>query len=192
MTFPPDEDLALAERNSRSRARRLARHISLVGFMGAGKTSVGVELARHLDRPFLDSDRVVQERAGRSVQELFAEGREREFRRLEAEVVRELLDGPPAVIALGGGALMDAATRAALAERSFVIHLYLSWAEVKASLNQLSGERPLLQRPLAEIHELYIERQATYRDAHVRIHAPRDDPTSALRHVLYALRRADL
>ncbi|HEY8705350.1 MAG TPA: shikimate kinase [Gaiellaceae bacterium] len=186
-----DEDLTLAERHARSRNRKLERHIALVGFMGAGKSSLGVLLAEELARPFFDSDGLVQERTGSSVQELFAAGREAEFRAVEETAILELLDGPPAVIALGGGALMSSETRNALATRCFVIHLHVSWAEVRASLSELSGDRPLLQRPPAEVHELYLARQTTYRDADVRIHVPRNDPTLALTHVLYALRRSN-
>jgi shikimate kinase len=123
------------------------------------------------------------------VQELFMGGREQAFRSLEEEVIEGLLGGPPSAVALGGGALMSEKTRNMLQERCFVIHLYLSWPEVKASLTELRAGRPLLQRPTAEIHELYIERQKTYRDADVRIHVPRDNPASALKHVLYAIRR---
>lgn len=185
----PESDSALAERNSRLRQRKLDRHIALVGFMGAGKSSVGQLLAEELKRPFLDSDTRLQERTGRSVQELFVEGREKAFRALEEEVIAELLDGPPSVIALGGGALMSEKTRGALKKRCFVVHLHVSWAEVKVSLADLRRGRPLLQRPAAEIHELYLERQKTYRDADVRIHVPRDNSASALKHVLYAIRR---
>jgi shikimate kinase len=185
----PEGDDALAERNRRLRQRKLDRHIVLVGFMGAGKSTVGRLLADEMQRPFLDSDTRLQEQARRSVQELFSEGRERAFRSLEEDVIADLLDGPPSVIALGGGALMSEKTRFALQERCFVIHLYLTWPQVKASLAELRVGRPLLQRPTAEIHELYIERQKTYRDADVRIHVPRDDPASALKHVLYAIRR---
>jgi shikimate kinase len=184
-----DEDLALADRHSRSRNRKLERHIALIGFMGAGKSSLGVLVAKELGRAFFDTDTRVQEQTGSSVQELFASGNEAEFRAAEEAAIRELLEGPPAVIALGGGALQSSRTRRALAARCFVIHLHVSWAEVSASLAELSGDRPLLQRPRSQIHELYLARQKTYRDADVRIHVPRNDPGRALKHVLYALHR---
>ncbi len=185
-----NEELAESERNIWAREQRLDRHIALVGFMGAGKSSLGRALADRLQRPFFDTDLCVQESQNVTVQELFASGREAEFRTLEAAVIGELLAGPPAVLSLGGGALMSDSVRASLRERCFVIHLYLSWAEVRASLDGLRVERPLLQRPLADVHSLYLERQKTYRDADVRIHAPRDDIERAIEHVLYALRRA--
>jgi shikimate kinase len=185
-----DDDYDLAQRHRRSRERKLDRHIALVGFMGAGKSSIGALLAKELQRPFYDSDDRIEQLAEKTVQELFALG-EAEFRSAEAEAIREIVTGPPAVISLGGGALQSEAIRALLTRRCFVVHLYLSWADVQAALPGLSGDRPLLQRPLSEIHQLYIERQKTYRDAHVRIHVPRNDIDQAFRRVLTALRRVD-
>ena len=78
------------------------RHLALVGFMGAGKSTAGAEVARLLGRPFLDVDAVLQEREGASIPELFARG-EAPFRELESALTRSLLDGhEPAVLALGG------------------------------------------------------------------------------------------
>jgi shikimate kinase len=185
-----EDDHSLAQRNRASRERKLDRHISLVGFMGAGKSSIGALLAEELERPFYDSDARVEQLTRQTVQELFALG-EAEFRRAEAKTIRELVAGPSAVISLGGGALQCEPTRALLTRECFIVHLYLSWADVRAALPGLSGDRPLLQRPLSEIHQLYIERQKTYRDAHVRIHVPRNDIDKAFRRVLIALRRVD-
>ena len=181
-----DEDALLAQRNRMSRERTLARPVSLVGFMGAGKSTIGALLAERLGRPFFDTDILIQERTGASVQELFASGREREFRDLEASLILELVAVEGAVIAVGGGATQREETRRSLRDKSLVIHLHVSWAEVREALPQLRW-RPLLQRPLAEIHELYLDRQRSYRDAHVRIHATREDVEGTLRRVLRAL-----
>lgn len=153
--------------------------------MGAGKSTIGALLAQSLQRPFFDTDILIQERTGSTVQELFASGREAEFRDLEAHLIAELVtvDG---VIAVGGGAMQRNETRRRLREQSLVIHLHVSWAEVRDALPQLRW-RPLLQRPLADIHELYLDRQRSYRDAHVRIHASRGDIAGTLNRVLHAL-----
>ena len=95
-------------------ATAVDRHIALIGFMGAGKTTVGDEVARRTGRPFVDTDRVIEARHG-PIDELFAQG-EPEFRRLEAEVVDEALGrAEPSVIALGGGAYEAARSDRALA-----------------------------------------------------------------------------
>jgi len=89
--------------------------IVLVGFMGAGKTTVGHLLAEHLGLRFVDSDLVIEQRSGRPVRQIFAEDGEPAFRALEHEVIAGLLDGPDLVLAVGGGAAEHPATRALLA-----------------------------------------------------------------------------
>jgi shikimate kinase len=78
--------------------------IVLVGFMGAGKTTVGTLLADRLGLPFTDTDHAVEQSAGRPIRQIFAEDGEPAFRALEQQVIAGLLDGPPSVLALGGGA----------------------------------------------------------------------------------------
>jgi shikimate kinase len=89
--------------------------IVLIGFMGAGKTTVGTLLAARLGLPFTDSDHVIEHGAGRPIRQIFAEDGEPAFRALEHQTIAGLLDGPPAVLALGGGAPEYPPTRALLA-----------------------------------------------------------------------------
>ncbi len=89
--------------------------IVLVGFMGAGKTTIGNLLAAKLGLPFADSDQVIEQRSGRPVSRIFAEDGEPAFRALEHQVIAELLDGPDMILALGGGAPEHPRTRALLA-----------------------------------------------------------------------------
>jgi len=164
------------------------RHIALAGFMGAGKTSLGSVIAHELDRPFFDTD-VEVERHGRTIVDFFAAGEEAPFRALEAQVVRELLDGPPAVIALGGGALQDDGTRALLDERSLLVHLAVPWELVRAELPTLMATRPLLQgRSELEIHQLFMRRERNYARAHLRIDVQRIGVEPAAHQVLEHLR----
>lgn len=116
--------------------------IVLVGFMGAGKTTVGRLLASRLRLPFADSDQVIEQRAGRSVAELFATDGEAAFRALERDVVLELLAGPDAVLALGGGAVEDPVTRAAVAAET-TVHLVVGEPQVRARIGG-DPRRPLL------------------------------------------------
>ncbi len=164
------------------------RHIAFVGFMGAGKSSIGELTARRLGRAWYDTDQVIVARSGRAVVDFFAGGDEGAFRALEKRVIAELLALEPAVLSLGGGAVDDEDTRAILLERAFVIHLAISWRDLEATLPELRLTRPLLQgRTDAEIHELFLRRQSTYRQAHLRVQVPRGNLEAATDQLLTAL-----
>ena len=87
------------------------RTIVLIGLMGVGKTTAGRRLAATLDRPFKDADEEVERAAGRTVSEIFDDFGEVAFRDGERKVIARLLEAPPMVLALGGGAFVDPATR---------------------------------------------------------------------------------
>jgi shikimate kinase/3-dehydroquinate synthase len=136
------------------------RHLALIGFMGAGKTTVARELSRLLGRPFVDSDAELERSLGSSIPELFAEHGEPWFREQEHLLIRELLRADkPAVVALGGGAVGHAGTRTDLEERARVAHVDESvdvcWRRVAAS------DRPLA-RDRATFRELYATRKPLY------------------------------
>jgi shikimate kinase len=132
----------------------------LVGFMGAGKTTVGQLLAARLGVPFLDSDHVIEARAGRGIPEIFAADGEPAFRSLEHEVIAGLLAGSGVVLALGGGAAEHEGTRELLTSAAIpVIYLMVSYAEAVARVGG-DGNRPMLARP--DITEVFARRQATY------------------------------
>jgi shikimate kinase len=130
----------------------------LVGFMGAGKTTVGRLLAAELGVPFTDSDLVIEERAGRPIRQIFADDGEPAFRQLEHEVIADLLNGTAMVLAVGGGAVEHGLTRKLLAEAR-VAYLRVSFAEVLVRVGG-DGGRPMLARP--DIADVYQERQAAY------------------------------
>jgi shikimate kinase/3-dehydroquinate synthase len=131
----------------------LGKHIALIGFMGAGKTTIGKKVARLTERPFIDLDEEIEKRHG-SIPTLFAERGEPEFRRIEEELACEFLcSGDRDVIALGGGAVMSEATRNELRRRAFTVWIDVdvdhAWARVRAS------GRPLARDPdaFARLHE---------------------------------------
>jgi shikimate kinase len=132
--------------------------IVLVGFMGAGKTTVGRLLASDLGLPFLDSDHVIEARAGRPIPEIFATDGEPAFRALEHQVIADLLRGPEVILALGGGAAEHEETRKLLATAP-VAFLRIGYDDALARVGG-DGNRPMLAR--ADLPEVYARRQGGY------------------------------
>lgn len=156
--------------------------------MGVGKTTVGRLIADALDRPFYDTDSYVESATGRTVDDFFLKHQEPEFRKREAEAVRELVAKGAVVIALGGGALLNDGSRSLLRERTLLVHLDVPWAALSERVPSLIAARPLMRgRTIGEIHQLYTERQATYESAALRISIGRRTPDEAAAEVLRAL-----
>ena len=132
--------------------------IVLVGFMGAGKTTIGNLLAARLGLPFTDSDQVIERRAGRPVRQIFAEDGEPAFRALEHQVIAELLDGPAIVLAMGGGAAEHPRTRDKLAGTQ-VVYLQVGYDQALLRVGGDTG-RPLLARP--DLAAVYQRRLGVY------------------------------
>ena len=139
----------------------LNRHVALVGFMGAGKSTLGRDVAERLGRPFVDLDRRIEEQTDASIPELFEEHGEAGFRQIEAALVGESLESAtPAVLALGGGAITHAETRELLDAARVVlvdIDVDLAWARVRGT------DRPLAQDEDA-FRALYETRRPVYRE----------------------------
>ncbi|HEV3408053.1 MAG TPA: bifunctional shikimate kinase/3-dehydroquinate synthase [Gaiellaceae bacterium] len=130
--------------------------------MGAGKTTIGREVARLTQRPFVDTDEVIQARHG-PIARIFEEEGEGEFRRLEEDVAREaLISARPAVIALGGGAVTSSSTRDLLREQAYTVWLVVepddAWSRVRAT------DRPLAQDE-RDFRRLFADREGLYASA---------------------------
>jgi shikimate kinase len=144
--------------------------VIITGFMATGKTEVGRRLARALGRPFVDLDRLVEAAAGRSVAEIFASEGESRFRALEREAVERACGMSDAVIATGGGTLLDAENRRRLAAAGPIVCLTASAEEIAKRVGSGAG-RPLLAGKngdrLTRIRALLAERAGIYaRAAH--------------------------
>src|SRR5215208_6703231 len=114
----------------------LDRHVALIGFMGAGKSTVAAELAERLDRPLVDVDAELERELGTPIAQVFAERGEAAFREAEEELTVEALADPvPAVLALGGGAPTSERVREALRDRAVTVLLDVdvdeAWARVR-------------------------------------------------------------
>jgi shikimate kinase len=139
------------------------RHLVLVGLMGAGKTTVGQECARRLQRSFVDLDALIMLNAAMPIEELWNERGEDRFRELEREVVVEVCDAPnPLVIACGGGTVVDADSRRRLRANGIVAWLRAP-TDVLAARVGNDATRPLLAGdPSAALERLSALREAAY------------------------------
>ncbi len=134
--------------------------------MGAGKTTVGRQLAKRLQRRFLDSDHEIEARTGVRIPLIFEIEGESGFRRRETQVLAELAREQDLVLATGGGAVLAAENRQCLRDSGIVIYLHTP-PEVLFERTRHDRNRPLLQveDPLATLKLLYEQRDPLYRDA---------------------------
>ena len=139
--------------------------ISLIGLPGAGKSTVGRQLARRLQLPFFDSDHVIEQRLGCSIREYFEREGEDRFRDLEASVIDELTQSPAAVLSTGGGVVLRPENRRHLHSRTQVIYLNSSPDDLFRRLRH-DRSRPLLQvaDPLQRLRDLHAQRDPLYRE----------------------------
>jgi shikimate kinase len=173
-----------------SSKRKTARTIFLVGFMGAGKSSVGLALSQKLGWPFEDLDERIEAQEGRSVEQIFQESGEAAFRRLEHSALRSLIqnmDGPPKVIAVGGGAFAQANNATLLAEAGLpTIFLDAPAEELFRRCEEQPVKRPL-RRSLEEFRRLYDARRPHYLKAALRIETGGKDVESVVAETIRSL-----
>lgn len=166
--------------------------IWLVGMMGVGKSTVGRALAQQLSLPFIDSDLEIERGAGRSVSEIFAGEGEANFRRLEAEVIREI-GGRPQVVALGGGAPAQPGMVEHLQQHGTMVYLR---AGLDTLLDRIGDawNRPMLRDLAPEargerLKTLQGEREPSYSRAQVRIDTDADSTAVVVEKIVDELKR---
>lgn len=154
------------------RPSRCIHNLALVGFMGAGKSTVGRLVARQLGLTFLDTDEAIEERAGTSIAGIFASEGEAAFRARERALIEELRTREGLVISTGGGMVCQPGNMEALKASSLVVCLWASpdtiWERVRHQTH-----RPLLQvaDPRAEVARLLALREPFYREADVLVNS---------------------
>ena len=139
------------------------RTVTLVGMMGAGKSSIGRRLALRLGIPFVDADVEIEKAAGMTINDIFAVRGEAEFRAGEARVILRLLESGPQVLATGGGAFTNPDTRAAIAAKGISIWLKAEFDVLMKRIKR-RHDRPLLKTadPGATLRKLIEERDPVY------------------------------
>jgi shikimate kinase len=145
------------------------RNVILVGFMGAGKSTVGRLLARRLGRCFVETDAMITPREGRPIPEIFAACGEPYFRRLEAEVLEALGDKHGHVVATGGGFPCEPGVMDRLLQLGIVVWLAADFESAYARANRVGGRPMLAGRSIEEAAALYRVRQDCYRRAHLAL-----------------------
>src|ERR1700761_8226686 len=121
------------------------RSIALVGMMGVGKSSIGRRLGARLGLPFIDADTEIEKAAGMSIADIFARHGEGDFRSGEARVIARLLPGGPQVPAIGGGAVMNPDTRAAIKAQAVSVWLSADFDVLMRRIAKRKNDRPMLQ-----------------------------------------------
>jgi shikimate kinase len=148
----------------------VTRSFVVIGLRGAGKRAVGRRLANWLDLPFTDADSEIEQAAGQSIKEIFAEHGERDFRDGERKVIARLLESGPQVLATGGGAYMNPHTRAAIEADGISIWLK---AELRVLMKRVGrrDNRPLLavDDPETVMKKLMAERNPVYAQADITV-----------------------
>jgi shikimate kinase len=164
--------------------------IVLVGFMGAGKSTVGSLLARQLQWRFLDADSALEDRAGQTIADMFASEGEAGFRVLEAEVIEELIRERHLVLAVGGGAIETASIRNALFQRPETCVVFLQ-APLEIMIARCEQQPGAALRPVLNDRERlrgrFEARLPHYRNAHLVIETATLTPEETSQQILKAI-----
>jgi shikimate kinase len=175
-------------------AQICVKQLALVGLPGSGKSTVGKQLSRRLQLPFLDSDHVIEQRLGCSIREYFEHAGEERFRDIESSVLDEITQAGAAVISTGGGSVLRPVNRQRLRERGQVVYLRSSPEELFRRLRH-DRKRPLLQvdDPLQRLRDLFEQRDPLYREtAHFVIETGRPSVATLVNMIVMQLELAGL
>jgi shikimate kinase len=166
----------------------MAKHVTLIGMMGAGKSSVAPLTAEQLGRKAIEVDALIEKQEGMPIGEIFIAKGEAYFRRVEQELISHLIDEQPAVLSLGGGAFQWEATRELLLARTVVFYLSATPDVLVSRLRLGTSTRPLLNTPGIDlgqtVREMLERRGAYYGLAHYRVETDFHDPDEVARAIV--------
>jgi shikimate kinase len=170
---------------------RHIRNLALIGFMGAGKSSVGRLVAEQLGFEFVDTDALIESRTGKSIAQIFEQHGEAHFRELERDVVEQLRTSDGRVISTGGGLPANPANLESLKSHALVVCLWASPERIWERVRQQS-HRPLLQTPdpQAKINELLAARAPFYRQADVLLNTDNRSQRQVIQQVVQQFKAA--
>lgn len=166
-------------------------NIALIGFMGTGKTAVGKALAERLDKKFIELDSLIERKAGKTIPEIFNQDGEIAFRELEIEVTKEVAEKKNAVIACGGGVVLNKINIDRLRKESLIVYLTASPKIILKRTSNDAEERPLLKvaNPSLTIQELLRFRKPFYeRAADIKIDTSKLDVEAIVEQIINKLK----
>lgn len=171
------------------RAALQRRSVVLVGMMGVGKSSIGRRLAARLAVPFIDADTEIEKAADMSIPDIFARHGEPYFRSGEARVIGRLLDNGPQVLATGGGAFMNEATRAAIKAKGVSIWLSAEYEVLVRRIAKRKNDRPMLatDNPAETLRQLLKVREPVYALADITVQSRETPHDSIVGEIVTAL-----
>lgn len=172
---------------------RSIHNLALIGFMGTGKSSVGRLAAAHLRYEFVDTDEMIEDRAGESIKEIFAQQGEAAFRECERQLVAEMTGWRRKVISTGGGLAASDANLASLKQHALIVCLWAAPEEIWERVRHQT-HRPLLQGPdsLGRIRALLEQRTPFYRQADVLVNTAVRSAREVVQQVLHHFHSARL
>lgn len=168
---------------------RLLKPIVLIGMMGSGKTHMGRVFAKKLNQPFFDSDKLIEEKAGCSIADIFERFGEQKFRTVEANTIQDLIKQGHGVIATGGGAIMNEDTARMIFDKSYSVWVQADLDKIISRVSK-NKNRPLLacENPKDVLKKLMEQRQPIYEKARFRMQSDSGDETESVTNTLSDIR----
>lgn len=171
----------------------IEKSIVFIGFMGAGKTTIGKLVANKLSREFIDIDKEIETEYNMTTSAFFKTYGEKAFRQKEKSLISQFSTQPDKIISVGGGAFLQEEVQQNCLSNCMVIFLDVTWDSWKKRLHLLMDSRPVLQgKSEEEIKELFYNRQSIYSKHHLKVQIDTLDSEEAADYIVGLLQSADV